>query len=1375
MKEKRKPPIAYKSDKSNGMVFFRKFNDFSITHIPGNGNNTPGGTSAGRSNRQKVCFSAFRKKFVYYKKDGCGGGGKNKHGNCYMIKKIIYNILFISVLTIPVGLSHAQNWNFMPSPTRQNLARLDMLSENEGYAVSYDGLILKYDGSSWTIWDSLSTLLQNSRVKADSIWTMSDDPGDIYTIRVPDSDKAWLAVNNAERREYHLFSLDLEHKLLRLKNLPLKIRALDFLPSGQGFAVGDGGGYAFDGVGWKPLNLPVSLDFREVKWIDARKAAICGNRGAMLMGGVRDWKKIEHDIDVVLRDMDFISPDEGWFVGYNGIILHYKNGHIEQEIAETTENLWAVDMLASDYGFAVGTNGVILQYNGVFWDIFPFDPKVDLHDLEMLSPTEGFALGARGAILHFSGQTRHDAEGHNFLFADQVHLGSNYLMDRIDDVHGITAADFNNDHFIDLYLTCYRSLNHLLINNGHGYFRDMVIESGTGGNIESRVGKQKYEFGSLAADFDRDGDTDLFLAGKRKTSRYFLNNGKAVFTDETEQTGIPDNLEIIDGALADFNADGYPDLLFADEKQGVVVFQNMKYNRFRRNTIETAKLPTTGIRCVLAFDLDHDHDQDIVAVFQHRDPLVLINSGAGEFDLSIKNWFAGAVHGFVNSVSAGDINNDGFTDMYLCSEEGSDALFLYDKERGQYINKADEWRIVREGRSTNAVIADFNGDGYNDVFVARYGDDFLFINQQNQYFEERSAEQIYSKSGYLSGYNSGAVCADVDADGTPDLIVGNAEYWSSLLQNQSEKKALIHLQLSGTDNTREALGAKIWIWKSGTSHSDAHLQAFKEIIPSHGLFSQNQILTRFAVPDSQLFDVRIRFLNGEERWLYQISAQDGVIKISDASPAMRVLRFASRRILQILHIPKMVWELIKFIIFIIIIFSSVRFIEKRYEWRTSHTMFYVLLVIPLYIALTFFLRDSGKIYHFLPFAIIGFALGLLFAVNEPLRIREYLQRYRQEKVNQAGLQLSRAPHNENALRIVSDTLKIIRPYNQLVYYLYHPHGNYLLKTTSGGTDTLRAPERIKVPRDRILSVSDEIRLLTREECQWMLAGHPLASDNTEVFSLVRKRTFLGLVILRPDSDQRSGQTAYWEAVRYLFLQLAIALDNSRIMQNLSEQEKIAAIGTFAGGMIHNLKNPIDGLRMIIEMLCSEMPESDPKYEYVVELKNGVRNLKKQLLQSFEFITNRDLMHDEINVRGWLTGITDPLKRGAAPVRLLNTASEDLYIKGDREQLTYAIENIIKNALEASAFAKPVDINFKGNKVWLEICIKDEGSGISNEKLAHIFDMFYSTRGSGRGLGLTITHNIIRNHGGYIEVISEVNKGSAFTIVLPMLNSKGNYE
>ncbi|MEZ4765747.1 MAG: hypothetical protein R3C26_21940 [Calditrichia bacterium] len=94
-------------------------------------------------------------------------------------------------------------------------------------------------------------------------------------------------------------------------------------------------------------------------------------------------------------------------------------------------------------------------------------------------------------------------------------------------------------------------------------------------------------------------------------------------------------------------------------------------------------------------------------------------------------------------------------------------------------------------------------------------------------------------------------------------------------------------------------------------------------------------------------------------------------------------------------------------------------------------------------------------------------------------------------------------------------------------------------------------------------------------------------------------------------------------IDFLMLQLANTLNNIRIYREASEREKLAAIGSFSSGILHNLKNPVDGLRMMIEALYYDMPKHDPRFDYVNELYQGVLHLKNTLLHSFEFVTQSE--------------------------------------------------------------------------------------------------------------------------------------------------------
>ncbi len=1279
-----------------------------------------------------------------------------------LIKK--YFTLFLLV----TGFISAQTWQFGNSPTRQNLARLDMLSDSLGWAVSYDGLLLKYEVNEWKIIDTLNSVSKYNFSNSDSSLISSNNIGDIYSIRVPNTETGWIAVNNIQQHYFFIAKFNLETLKFEAEILPIKIRALDFWGDNRGFAVGDGGGYYLNNNKWVPLKLPISVDFKNIKIVSENKIFICGEDGVLLVGNEKEWKRIKTGIDVQLRDIDFISENEGWVVGNNGVILHYKDGEINQEIGESVENLWAVDMISRDLGFAVGENGVILRYNGDYWDLLEIESDVDLHDIEVLNPNSSFIVGARGIFLKLSNEKTQNSKAHQFLYTNQVHIGSEYLMDRIDDVYGISVADFNNDLLPDVYMTCYKSLNHLLINQGEGVYKDFVIESGTGGNIETRVGKEKYEYGSIVSDFDRDGNVDILLAGKSKTTRYYKNNGNAQFTDYTPNTDLPSNLNIIDGAVGDLNEDGYPDFVFADENSGVSIFINNKYNRFSQVNIDSLKLPETGIRAVKIVDVNNDSNQDIIAVYQNTEPIFLLNDGSCNLINSNEKMIEGDVPFFTNSISISDFNNDGLNDFYLCSQDGTDALFIYNEEEKLFQNKSDTWNIKKGGRSYTAVPGDFNLDGFTDLFVTKFGADLFYLNTGEFNFREVAGDTIYAKSGYLSGFNTGAAVCDIDENGSLDILVGNSDYWSSLLQNTEEKDSFLKISLIGVQDTKEALGAKIWIWPSGVEHSMDSLISFKEVTPSNGLFSQNSNVNIFGLGNTNTVDVKIQFLNGDI-YTYKNILKGTTLRVAQSSFFVQQSYKISRAFLQVLHMPNMMWEIIKFILFSILIYGSVRYIEYRYNWRPTHTVLYVLTIVALYLILLVFVPSEGLFFNVLPFVIMFFVLVIFIAVNEPIRKANKVQKINQTKVSEAGVQLSRVQIIDEAFNIVKDALQIIYPFELLVFYTYHSNGNVFSLRAGSGISFSEFPTKFTIKREEVTQLQKSENLINISKNSFFEKDLLSLFKGASLFSLVRKNEVLGIVVLKLNNKEQSKEIQNLELIKYLFLHLSIALDNMRILKDLSDHEKIAAIGTFSSGIIHNLKNPIDGLRMIIEILEQETTKDDPKREYVEELYKGVLSLKSKLIHSLDFVNYGEVKNESVFINKLLLSIVENNDILSNPLFDLNLSKSDNVVQGDIEQFRFVFENLIQNAIEASDLTKPIIIETElvGRKN-IRIDIIDSGEGISDENIDKIFDMFFSTKGKSRGLGLTLTQKIIKSHNGFINVSSEKNKETKFSIVLPIV-------
>jgi len=251
--------------------------------------------------------------------------------------------------------------------------------------------------------------------------------------------------------------------------------------------------------------------------------------------------------------------------------------------------------------------------------------------------------------------------------------------------------------------------------------------------------------------------------------------------------------------------------------------------------------------------------------------------------------------------------------------------------------------------------------------------------------------------------------------------------------------------------------------------------------------------------------------------------------------------------------------------------------------------------------------------------------------------------------------------------------------------------------------------------------------------------------------------------------EEEGTEQNLELVKYLFLQLSIALDNLRILKDLGDHEKISAIGTFSSGIIHNLKNPIDGLRMIIEILKDEIPQNDSKTEYVEELYRGILSLKDKLVHSFDFIKYDEIKDEVLSINELIKSIVQNHESSKYSLFDMKLTKDNSKISGDSEQLKFVFENLIQNAIEASDLKEPITIKTElENENFVKIDVIDFGEGINDENIGKIFDMFFSTKGKSRGLGLTLAQKIIKNHNGFINVSKEDAKGTKFSVVLPLV-------
>jgi two-component system nitrogen regulation sensor histidine kinase GlnL len=236
---------------------------------------------------------------------------------------------------------------------------------------------------------------------------------------------------------------------------------------------------------------------------------------------------------------------------------------------------------------------------------------------------------------------------------------------------------------------------------------------------------------------------------------------------------------------------------------------------------------------------------------------------------------------------------------------------------------------------------------------------------------------------------------------------------------------------------------------------------------------------------------------------------------------------------------------------------------------------------------------------------------------------------------------------------------------------------------------------------------------------------------------------------------------------------------------LRRTESLAAVGSAAAQLAHEIKNPLGSIRLGVEML-RQYTDTEDADKTITLVERGIHHLNKLVVDVTQFSRPRQLelaetdLHDVIESS--IDLVADRVVDKETPITKTFSAS-DIQGQWDSEQLREVFVNLLANAIDASEPKSPVTISTEliaangsprkydaapGPAADLaRITITDKGSGIDAKAQARLFEPFFTTKKRGTGLGLSIVRQIIDLHGGTIEVESEKGKGTTFRIELPI--------
>jgi PAS domain S-box-containing protein len=243
-------------------------------------------------------------------------------------------------------------------------------------------------------------------------------------------------------------------------------------------------------------------------------------------------------------------------------------------------------------------------------------------------------------------------------------------------------------------------------------------------------------------------------------------------------------------------------------------------------------------------------------------------------------------------------------------------------------------------------------------------------------------------------------------------------------------------------------------------------------------------------------------------------------------------------------------------------------------------------------------------------------------------------------------------------------------------------------------------------------------------------------------------------------------------------------ERRRTERELLKMEKLQSIGLLAGGIAHDFNNILMGLFGNIEQARNQLERSHPACAFLAEAGKSMERATSLTNRLLTFAKGGNPVMDDVNLEELVRDIVSFDLSGSA-IRPVFDIEEGLWLASvDKVQIQQVVSNLIINAREAMTTAGCLHISLHNRSLreedggldrgnYVELVVRDEGEGISDDVCEHIFDPYFTTKQTGSGLGLATVYSIVTKHGGSITFDTSPSQGTAFTVLLPAVDHAVN--
>jgi nitrogen-specific signal transduction histidine kinase len=374
-------------------------------------------------------------------------------------------------------------------------------------------------------------------------------------------------------------------------------------------------------------------------------------------------------------------------------------------------------------------------------------------------------------------------------------------------------------------------------------------------------------------------------------------------------------------------------------------------------------------------------------------------------------------------------------------------------------------------------------------------------------------------------------------------------------------------------------------------------------------------------------------------------------------------------------------------------------------------------------------------------------------------------------------------------KIIDTITRAMRVERASLFLFNDEKGDYELRESRNLAQVRYPPT---VPRESALPrwLLENGELIIREELAKQ-SGVPEAREVVSAMAdleaevslpLICKEQLIGMINLSHKFDTEVYSSEDIELLATLANQAAISLENARLYEDLKKSksyirraDRLASLGTLTAGLAHEIRNPLVAIKTLIQLLPERMEDEEFRSHFLQIASDEVDRISSLVNELLEFArpSEPNFGLEDINtiLDGMLLLVSTESKK--KHIELIKECAGDLpRITVDGEQIKQVFLNVLLNAIEATPEGGEIVVKTRsflkpGGDPFVQVEFTDTGCGIAPESLEDIFTPFFTTKTQGSGLGLSISNQIIQDHKGYINVRSEIEKGSTFFINLPV--------